>query len=83
MKYLSTLFKIECPSADLLQPCRELLADSCGEAGYESFIDTVDGVQGFIQQDMYSEPHLQEVLANFPIDGVAITYVSEVIPDED
>lgn len=83
MKYLSTLFKIECPSADLLQPCRELLADSCGEAGYESFIDTVDGVQGFIQQDMYSEPHLQEVLANFPIDGVTITYVTEDIPDED
>jgi ribosomal protein L11 methyltransferase len=83
MKYLSTTFMIECQSPDLLQPCRELLADSCGEAGYESFIDTDDGIIGYIQQDQYSEPHLKEVLASFPMQDVTITYVTEEIPDQD
>ena len=83
MKYLSTTFKIECPSSDLLQPCRELLADSCGEVGYESFMDSDDGVVGYIQQENYSEPHVRELIASFPIAGVTITYNTEEIPDQD
>lgn len=83
MKYLSTTFKIECPSPDLLQPCRELLADSCGEAGYESFMDSDDGIIGYIQQENYSELHVRELIASFPIDGVTITYSTEEIPDQD
>ena len=83
MKYLSTTFKIDCPSADLLQPCRELLADSCGEAGYESFMDSDDGIIGYIQQENYSEPHVRELIASFPIAGVTITYNTEEIPDQD
>lgn len=83
MKYLSTTFKIECPSSDLLQPCRELLADSCGEAGYESFMDSDDGIIGYIQQENYSELHVRELIASFPIDGVTITYSTEEIPDQD
>lgn len=83
MKYLSTTFKIECPSSDLLQPCRELLADSCGEVGYESFMDSDDGIIGYIQQENYSEPHVQELTASFPIAGVTITYNTEEIPDQD
>ena len=83
MKYLSTTFKIECPSSDLLQPCRELLADSCGEVGYESFMDSDDGIIGYIQQENYSEPHVRELIASFPIAGVTITYNTEEIPDQD
>ncbi len=83
MKYLSTTFKIECPSSVLLQPCRELLADSCGEVGYESFMDSDDGVVGYIQQENYSEPHVRELIASFPIAGVTITYNTEEIPDQD
>ncbi|MBQ1650217.1 MAG: 50S ribosomal protein L11 methyltransferase [Prevotella sp.] len=83
MKYLSTTFKIECPSSDLLQPCRELLADSCGEVGYESFMDSDDGIIGYIQQENYSEPHVRELIASFPIAGITITYNTEEIPDQD
>lgn len=83
MKYLSTTFKIECPSSDLLQPCRELLADSCGEVGYESFMDSDNGIIGYIQQENYSEPHVRELIASFPVAGVTITYNTEEIPDQD
>lgn len=66
-----------------MQPSRELLADSCGEIGYESFIDTEDGITGYIQQDLYSELHVKEAIADFPIEGVSITFDTEDIPDQD
>lgn len=83
MRYLSTTYSIDCQSEDLLQTCRELLADSLGEVGYESFMDTDDGITGYIQQEHYSEPHVREVIESFPIDGVKIDYHTEEIPDQD
>ena len=83
MRYLSTTFYIECTAPELMQPSRELLADSCGEIGYESFIDTEDGITGYIQQDLYSELHVKEAIADFPIEGVSITFDTEDIPDQD
>ena len=83
MKYLSTTFNIEVPSEELMQPSRELLADSCGEIGYESFMDSDGGIVGYIQQEHYSETMVKEMVEHFPISGVAITYVTEDIPDQD
>lgn len=83
MKYLSTTFHIDCADELLLQVCRELLADSCGEYGYESFMDTDDGIVGYIQQDEYAEPHVLQVIAEFPLNNVTITYDTEDIPDQD
>ncbi len=83
MKYLSTTFKVEAPSHELMQPCRELLADSCGEVGYESFVDTDEGIVGYIQQENYSESLVKELIAQFPIADVVITYTTEEIPDQD
>ncbi len=82
MKYLLTKFRITSPAEELLQPCRELLADACGEVGYESFEDTAEGITGYIQQDNYSELLLQQTLKDFPIEGVTIDYATEDIPDQ-
>ena len=83
MKYLSTTFTIVAPSVELLQPSRELLADSCGEIGYESFEDTDEGIVGYIQQEHYSETLVKQLIAQFPIADVVITYDTEDIPDPD
>lgn len=83
MKYLLTRFGIACPSQDLLQPCRELLADACGECGYESFEDTDDGVIGYIQRDAYNEELVEQAIADFPIKDATIIYKTEEIPDQD
>lgn len=83
MKYLLTRFSIACPSLELLQPCRELLADACGDCGYESFEDIDEGIIGYIQQDLYSEMLVQHVIDDFPIKGVTIIYETEEIPDQD
>ncbi len=83
MKYLLTRFNIACSSQDLLQPCRELLADACGECGYESFEDTDEGINGYIQQDKYSEMSVQRTIEDFPMKDVTIIYETEEIPDQD
>lgn len=83
MKYLSTTFTIVAPSVELLQPSRELLADFCGEIGYESFEDTDEGIVGYIQQEHYSETLVKQLIAQFPIADVVITYDTEDIPDQD
>ncbi len=94
MKYLQTKFQISCKDAtalaqnlmseeELLQTCRELLADECGECGYESFEDTEYGIIGYIQQDDYHEIILKEMLKAFPVEGVSVSYETEEIPDQD
>ena len=94
MKYLQTRFLISCKGAsalinetmgeeELMQACRELLADECGECGYESFEDTADGIIGYVQQDEYHEILVKEKIKEFPVEGVTITYNTEEIPDQD
>jgi ribosomal protein L11 methyltransferase len=46
-------------------------------------MDSDDGIIGYIQQENYSEPHVRELIASFPIAGVTITYNTEEIPDQD
>lgn len=83
MKYYVTHLIITCADEELKQACRELLADDCGECGYESFEDTEDGIDAYIQQDMYSELHLKATIEGFPVENVAISYNTEQVPDED
>lgn len=83
MKYLLTRFDIACPKEELLQPCRELLADACGECGYESFEDTDKGINGYIQQDVYDEEAVKKAIEEFPIKDATIIYETEEIPDQD
>ena len=78
MDYSVTHFKIEV-QADLMQTCRELLADSVCEAGYESFVDTEDGIDGYIQTQYYSEEHTLGQILDFPIETAAISFHTEEV----
>lgn len=83
MRYLLTRLNVSCPSEIDPQVCRELLADDLGDCGYESFEDTDEGINGYIQQDFYDEEALKETLKAFPIPDVKINYTTEDIPDQD
>ena len=54
MKYLVATFKIEV-EADLMQVCRDLLADSSAEAGFESFEETEQGLEAYVQKDFFDK----------------------------
>lgn len=81
MDYSVTHFKIEV-QADLMQTCRELLADSVCEAGYESFVDTEDGIDGYIQTQYYSEEHTLGQILDFPIETAAISFHTEEVESQ-
>ena len=53
MKYLVAEFKIECQDG-MIQIARDLLTDALGEAGFETFEDTEDGIKAV------SYTHLQQ-----------------------
>ncbi len=82
MKYLVANFKIE-TTADLLQVCRELLADSAASVGFESFEDTEVGIDGYVQKELFDKEALDLCLADFPIEGATITYEVSDMEDKD
>lgn len=83
MKYFVTHFTINCSDEALLQTSRELAADIAGECGYETFLDTDEGIDGYVQMDFYDEPVLRAQLEDFPVDGVTVTFVTEQVEDQD
>ena len=73
MKYYEVKFHISGP-ADMMQDARDILTAMAGEAGFETFEETEEGVTGYVQQALFSQPTLDETLAFFPMDDVEVSY---------
>ena len=82
MKYLVAKFKIA-TSEDLLQVCKDLLADSAAEAGFESFEETQEGLEADVQKELFDKDALDASIADFPIEGTDISYTIEDAEDKD
>lgn len=82
MKYLVAKFKIA-TSEDLLQVCKDLLADSAAEAGFESFEETQEGLEAYVQKELFDKDALDAPIADFPIEGTDISYTIEDAEDKD
>lgn len=82
MKYLVAIFNINVEN-DLLQTCRDLLADDIVSAGFESFEDTDNGLKSYVQKDLFDKDTLDSCIDNFPIENVHISYDIEDAEDKD
>lgn len=82
MKYLVVKFKISAGD-NMMQICRDLLADSAAEAGFESFEETEQGIDAYVQKDLFEQEVLDKKLHNFPIEDTAISYCVEDAEDKD
>lgn len=82
MKYLVATFEINA-NEDLMQVCRDLLTDGAATAGFESFEDTEKGIEAYVQKEQFDKETLDACIADFPIDGIAITYQVEEAEDKD
>lgn len=71
MKYLVAEFKIECQDG-MIQIARDLLTDALGEAGFETFEDTEDGIKGYVQESLFDENAMNDVVSNFMLPDVTI-----------
>lgn len=82
MEYLETKFRIICPEG-LLQTARDLLADSMAEAGFESFEDTSEGMNGYVQKELFNRDKFDEALSSFPLEKTKISYSIENAENKD
>lgn len=71
MKYFEVEFKI---NADDIQTARDLLIDSVGEAGFDSFEETIDGVKGYVQMSLFSKEKLDAIISDFILKDAKIEY---------
>ncbi len=79
MKYFETIFTIS-PCSQVAQ---DILSATAAEAGYETFEETETGVKGYVQQTLYDPQTLDSILADFPLEGVTITYATTEAEDKD
>lgn len=82
MKYYVTHFQIAHKDEEIKQICRELLADTAGECGYETFLDTEEGIDGYIQTDYYDEQSIIDAISAFPIEDAAIHFTTSSVENQ-
>jgi len=65
-------------------PCNEIVTEilsaNLAELGFESFVDTDNGIQAYIQEQLFDKAAVDSVLKDFPIEA-EIAYKSELIAD--
>lgn len=73
MKYKEVTFHITAPEGAFDDAC-DLVAAAAGEAGFETFEYTDEGLKGYVQTQLFSPSTLDDALADFPIENVKISY---------
>ena len=82
MKYYEVNFTIEAP-AELMQDARDILSALAGEAGFETFEDTDEGVKGYVQQGLFDEALLMALIGDFPLPSCTVAYTVSEAEDKD
>ena len=79
MKYFEVEFTIKPMSTD----ASDLLAALAGEAGFETFEETENGLKGYVQQSLFDEDTLRSCIDDFPMEGTSIIYNVREAEDRD
>ena len=79
MKY----FEVEFTLKPCSQVAQDLLSALAGEAGFETFEETETGLTGYVQQSLFDEAALEEMLACFPLEDTQIKYDVHEAEDRD
>ena len=70
MRYYEVKFTIE----PYLDAYADVLSSLLAEIGFESFVPTNDGLDAYIQQDLFDAEKLSQTMEDFPIQGLLIGY---------
>ena len=76
-------FEVTCKIQPFSQDAADVLSASLAEIGFESFSQSDDGLLAYIQQSVWNEDKMQEVVQNFCLPEVKISYSKAEAPDED
>lgn len=70
MKYYEVKFSVKPLNSDAC----DLVAAMAGETGFETFENTDEGMTGYVQQSLFDQQVLDDVLQSFPMPDVSISY---------
>ena len=73
MKYYEVKFDIAAPN-DLRQTAYDVLSSISAEAGFETFEETPEGITGYVQQTLFAQEMLDQLIAHFPLPSCTIHY---------
>ena len=82
MKYYEVNFNIAAPE-ELMQDARDILSALAGEAGFETFEDTDEGVKGYVQQTLFNEDLLKVLMDDFPLPSCSVSFTMQEAEDKD
>lgn len=84
MKYFKVIFCLDGGSQaqEMIQVSKELLSQMTADAGFESFVETDSGLEGYIQRDMFDKASVDKIIDDFPLPGIKISYMLEDVADE-
>ena len=79
MKY----FEVEFALTPCSQVAQDLLSALAGEIGFETFEETASGLTGYVQQSLFDESALRQMLECFPLEDTQIKYDVREAEDRD
>ena len=82
MKYYEVLFRIEAPQ-ELYQDACDTVAALAGSASFETFEEVEGGLKGYVQQSLFSQDELEEVMSMLPFNDVHLTFEVTEAEDKD
>jgi len=80
MEYYIAKFNIRCTKeampdeAILKQAAADLLMTWVANAGFESFEETAEGVDGYVQTNIFNKQMLDDMIKEFPLENIKISY---------
>ncbi len=71
------------PDDSQMATARDIVAALAGEAGFESFEDTDNGINGYVQAELYDKDLLESMLETFPMPDLHVEYTVAEAEDKD
>lgn len=79
MKY----YEVKCTLQPFSGDAADVLSAMLSEIGFESFFQTEDCLLAYIQQSEWNEDKMQQVVQDFCLPGVNVSFLCSEAPDED
>ena len=79
MKY----YEVKCTLRPFSEAAADVLSAMLAEIGFESFSQEEDELLAYIQQSEWDEDRMQQVVQDFPLPDVSISYACSEAPDQD
>lgn len=61
----------------------DVMAAELAEIGYESFVPGEQGLLAYVQESVFDEDKLKQVVCDFPLEQVSVQYEWQLIPQKD